>query len=198
MLNSSNTTHTWVVSSQRIPIMMNDLETILNDVRSGNPQALRRLYDACGQSVYSLANAITQNPQMAEDITQDVFLKVWNQIDQYDAGTNFRAWLARITRNHAIDRIRREKQQGISMPSWEIELQDDSSEAPAQDEVYWIRKAIHQLTTEQRQAIELAYLQGFTHEQIADRLNIPLGTIKTRIRDGLKQLRQLWQYEGME
>jgi RNA polymerase sigma-70 factor, ECF subfamily len=193
-----NAPNTWVVNSQRIPVMMNDLEAILDDIRSGNPQALRRLYDACGQLVYSLAFAITQNQQTAEDITQDVFLKVWNQIDQYDAGTNFRAWLARITRNHAIDRIRREKRQGISMPSWEIEIQDDVPEPPAQDDVYWIRKAIHQLTTEQRQAIELAYLQGFTHEQIADRLNTPLGTIKTRIRDGLKQLRQLWQYEGME
>lgn len=175
---------------------MLNIETLIASVQRGDSHALKMLYEQFGQQVYSLAYAVTQNRETAEEVTQDVFLKVWNKVEKYEVGTNFRAWLLSMTRNTAIDRLRRDRKDRDKAVLWDLELMP----APNQftdDNIQWVQRAIFEhLSLEQREAIELAFLGGLTHEQVASKLNIPLGTIKTRIRDGLQKLRKAWREEN--
>lgn len=174
---------------------MTDTDALLRAVRAGDESALRTLYEWYSTNVYALAYAITRNREAAEEVTQDAFLRVWHRAEQYQLGTNFRAWLLQLTRNLAIDYLRRNRKRLEPNPVWELDSAATENDSP-HEEAYWIEHALHHhVSTEQRQAIELAFLQGFTHEQIAQRLNTPLGTIKTRIRDGLRRLRDAWEGE---
>jgi len=174
---------------------MIELDQLLAAVKARESNALQRLYDRFGQQVYSLAYAVAQNREAAEEITQDVFLKVWNKVEQYDPGTNFRAWLLRMTRNQAIDHLRRENKHTEHNIVWIMDDLRGPSNFP-DDDARWIRNALGGLSDAQRDAIELAFLQGLTHEQIAERLDTPLGTVKSRIRDGLQHLREAWEQEN--
>jgi RNA polymerase sigma-70 factor (ECF subfamily) len=175
---------------------MIELDQLLASIRAHESSALQRLYDHFGPQVYSLAYAVVQNREAAEEITQDVFLKVWHRLEQYESGTNFRAWLLQMTRNQAIDHIRREKKHNERSAIWNM----DDLRGPSNlldDDARWIRRALRTLSDPQRDAIELAFLQGMTHQQIAERLDAPLGTVKTRIRDGLQRLREAWESENV-
>jgi RNA polymerase sigma-70 factor (ECF subfamily) len=175
---------------------MLNIDSLLASIQRGDTHALRTLYEQFGQQVYSLAYAITQDKETAEEVTQDVFLKVWNKVEQYEPGTNFRAWLLSMTRNQAIDRLRRDKKERTQAVVWDLERMPAPSQF-ADDNIRWVQKALLELLTDdQREAIELAFLNGLTHEQVASRLGAPLGTIKTRIRDGLQKLRKAWREEN--
>lgn len=175
---------------------MLNIESLIASIQRGDTQALKTLYEQFGQQVYSLAYAVTQDRETAEEVTQDVFLKVWNKVEQYEPGTNFRAWLLSMTRNAAIDRLRRDKKDRDKAMVWDLELIAAPNQF-ADDNVRWVQKALLEyLSEEQREAIELAFLNGLTHEQVASILDTPLGTIKTRIRDGLQKLRRAWREEN--
>lgn len=168
-----------------------NLDSILMALEAGDTSALQWLYQQWGRQVYSLAYAITQQRETAEEITQDVFLRVWHKVEQFQKGTNFRAWLLTITRNLAIDRL---KQDRHTTPLWDDDfLQGDSK--LMDDDTRWVHEALHQLPSDQRLALELAYLHGMTHEQIAAYLQTPLGTIKTHIRNGVQKLRHAWEQD---
>lgn len=179
----------------KIESAMIELDQLLAAVKARESNALQRLYDRFGQQVYSLAYAVAQNREAAEEITQDVFLKLWTKVENYEPNTNFRAWLLRMTRNQAIDHLRRERKHIEGSVVWVMDDLGGPSNFP-DDDARWIRNALHDLSDAQRDAIELAFLQGLTHEQIAERLEIPLGTIKSRIRDGLQHLREAWEREN--
>lgn len=169
---------------------MPDIDDLLAAIRSRDSHALRRLYDQFGPQVYSLAFAVTHNRETAEEVTQDVFMKVWNlAADQYEAGTNFRAWLLRITRNAAIDRLRHERA-GADVITVEDMERNPGSPGFVNDDARRVHAALNALSPEQRQAIELAYFRGMTQREIAAHTATPLGTIKTRIRDGMRKLRK--------
>lgn len=172
---------------------MIEVEQLLAAIESQEPQALQALYDLYSRQVYSLAYAVTHSRELAEEVTQDVFLKVWHKVAQYEPGTNFKAWLLRVTRNLAIDCLRREHSDLAKTSVWDVEEMANPTNS-LDDEARWVKSALSQLSEVQRRAIELAFLQGMTHQQIAETLNTPLGTIKTRIRDGLRKLRDV--YEG--
>ena len=173
-----------------------DFDALLTDIANRDTTALQTLYDLCGQQVYSLAYAVTRNRETAEEITQDVFLKVWNRIALYERGTNFRAWLLKLTRNQAIDRLRRDQPDLQRTSIWDLE--ESTAGTPPDENTRWLYEALrHHLNDMQRQAVELAFIQGMTHQQIADALHTPLGTIKTRIRDGLQKLREAWEMEHL-
>lgn len=168
---------------------MAELDRVLAGIEAGDTEALQSLYEEYGRQVYSLAYAITRDGQIAEEVTQDVFLKIWKKAEYYEPGTNFRAWLLRITRNLAIDHIRREKRHLNHVPVFSLDHIPDSFALPS-DDTRLVLQALQELSEAQRTAIEMAFMQGLTHQQIADISKVPLGTIKTRIRDGLEKLRQ--------
>jgi RNA polymerase sigma-70 factor (ECF subfamily) len=172
-----------------------DVDMLVAAIQAQESSALQTLYESYGGQVYSLAMAVTHQRETAEEVTQDVFLRVWNKVEQYEPGTNFRAWLLRITRNVAIDYLRRSRRDWDHTFLWDVELLAETG-GLSDDDARWVRRALYHLSDEQRQVIELAYLQGMTHQQIADVLHLPLGTVKTRIRDGLHKLRDVMQKEG--
>jgi RNA polymerase sigma-70 factor (ECF subfamily) len=173
-----------------------DQASIAHIVR-GNQVGLAELYDRHAAAIYSLALRILKDPVAAEDTVQEVFTQAWRQARNYDdMRGSVGAWLSTLARSRAIDalRARRARPDGIPDDTAARTLPDA---APVPDESAIqsersarVRQALNTLPELQRRAIELAYYEGLTHVEIAERLAEPLGTIKTRIRTGLFKLRE--------
>jgi RNA polymerase sigma-70 factor (ECF subfamily) len=170
----------------------------LERIARGDHDGLAALYDRHAKPVYSLALRILQDQGEAEDIVQDVFSQAWRQAAQYDASRGaVAAWLFTLARSRAIDRLRARRSRperaagdrdaaNVVDPRLSADLQVLSAE-----QIGHVRAALDALPTLQRVAIELAFYEGLTHIEIAERLEQPLGTVKTRIRLALGKLRDL-------
>jgi RNA polymerase sigma-70 factor (ECF subfamily) len=160
-------------------------------VRERDVAALEAIYDAYHRLVYGIALRMLGDRTGAEDLTQSIFLKVWSAPQAFVAG-NFGAWISRVTRNRALDvlRSRAVRAEG-DMPA------DAPAEGTIDDEVFAridgarVRSALAALPQEQRSLIEMGFFGGITHEEMARRTSTPLGTVKTRIRSGLRKLREM-------
>lgn len=151
--------------------------------------AFEALYDAHHRLVYGLAARMLSDAASAEDVTQAVFLKIWTAPELFRGG-NFSAWIARMTRNRTLDVLRaRTTRSEAELPEALPEQTAMEDTAFANIDAGIVRNALAALPAEQREPIELGFFGGNTHEEIARRSGIPLGTIKTRIRMGLKKLR---------
>jgi RNA polymerase sigma-70 factor (ECF subfamily) len=177
-----------------------DDETLLQLIVQARAEALGELYDRYGRLVFSLALNSVGNPAAAEEITQDVFLRVWQHAWQYRAGrAKVSTWLTSITRHRAIDQLRRRgsrpEQHSVAwaevVPDAEPTINGPEQAAALAMERERVRAAIARLSEEQKQVLALAYFQGLTHSQIAEALVLPLGTVKTRIRLGMQKLREM-------
>jgi RNA polymerase sigma-70 factor (ECF subfamily) len=177
-----------------------DDETLLQLIVQARAEALGELYDRYGRLVFSLALNSVGNPAAAEEITQDVFLRVWQHARQYRAGrAKVSTWLTSITRHRAIDQLRRRgsrpEQHSVAwaevVPDAEPTINGPEQAAALAMERERVRAAIARLSEEQKQVLALAYFQGLTHSQIAGALVLPLGTVKTRIRLGMQKLREM-------
>ena len=165
----------------------------------GDAAALASVYDHHIRTVYGLAMRILQNQDDAEDVVQEVFAQAWSQAKRYD-GTrgSVASWLLTITRSRTIDRLRSRRTKPELNPAGGddavVELPDPAGGAERNlltaESVSALRTALHALPLLQRVAIELAYFEGLTQAKIAERLEQPLGTVKTRIRTGLLKLRE--------
>ncbi|HLC29077.1 MAG TPA: sigma-70 family RNA polymerase sigma factor [Dehalococcoidia bacterium] len=162
-------------------------------------RAFRALFDRYGNLVYSAALRVVRDAQIAEDMVQEIFLRIWRKPESYVAQRGrFVTWLTSVTRNRAVDEIRsrgrRFRHETASPEEQERELPAPDTNDPAltvelADQRRLILAALAQIPQEQRQIIELAYFGGFTQQEIAQRLSQPLGTVKTRIRLGMQKLR---------
>ena len=175
-----------------------DRETVQR-MAEGNPAALAAVYDRHIRSVFGLAMRVLQNQGDAEDLVQEVFSQVWAQAKRYDATRgSVASWLLMIARSRAIDRLRSRRAKPDSAPfphdTAVVELPDPALGAEhgilTAESATRLRAALTVLPPTQRVAIELAYFEGLTHAQIAEQLEQPLGTVKTRIRTGLRKLRE--------
>jgi RNA polymerase sigma-70 factor, ECF subfamily len=165
-------------------------------LKARDGSALAELYDRFGRIVYALVLRITRTPADAEEVTQEVFLYAWEKASLFDGERgSLMTWLGTLARSRAIDRVRREKSQdrrkdlvsrdaGALPPVPSPERTVMTSETGT-----LIRAALERLPAEQRQAIEIAYFEGLSQSEIAARLNTPLGTVKTRIRQAMIRLR---------
>lgn len=158
-------------------------------VRAQDVAAFEELYDGYHRLVFGIALRMTNDTTLAEDVTQAVFLKLWSAPEIFREG-NFTAWLARVARNRTLDFLRsRSVRTAEEIP---IDLAAGGSlddDIFASIDAQRVRAALGELTDEQRVPIELGFFGGITHDEIARRTGIPLGTIKTRIRTGLRRLR---------
>lgn len=159
-------------------------------------RALSELYQRFGGLVYSVALRVVQNSTLAEEVTQDTFLKVWHQPESWDpARGKFTSWLLTIARYTAIDRLRKEQRRPLQNA---LELDEVRvGKRGLMDDETWLdgrilRSLMDRLPPEQVQVIELAFFQGMSHSEMAEHLGLPLGTIKTRVRLGLQKLKAMW------
>lgn len=165
---------------------------IVAGIRSGDESSLALLYDRYSRVVYSVALRVVGDTGQAEDILQEIFLQLWRNPDSFDASRgNLGPWLSVIARNRAIDAIRKRKPQDdiadvVLASSTNIEEEADRNRAGEK-----VRAALAQMPPAQKQALELAYFEGMSHTEIAEKTGEPLGTIKTRIRSGLIALRSV-------
>lgn len=173
-------------------------------VKRGDTGALSTLYDRHSRLVYSLAQRIVQISTDAEEITQDTFFQMWQQADRIDQKRgSVLAWLIVVTRSRAIDRLRSRKKLKAELGQQLLERIDTFGAANVWDRVDSderadiVKRALQEIPMEQRQALELAFYQGMSQAEIAAQLNEPVGTIKTRVRLGMKKLREsLANYVG--
>ena len=161
------------------------------------PQAMADLYDRYGRLAYSLIYRIVRDTGIAEDLVQETFLRVWNRAQGFDSERGaLGAWLLAVARNRAIDYIRSTGGR-MSRSSFEIQetenpavFADFEREVLNSDQVRRIRGALEKLNPNQRNVIELAYFEGLSQTEMADRMGQPLGTVKTWVRTALKSLRE--------
>ncbi len=156
--------------------------------------AFNYLYDHYSGALYSIILQIIADQEMANDVLQEVFVNIWKKIDSYDTGKGrLFTWMLNVARNLSIDVIRSKayqnsrKNQDLTDAAWAEKT--GTALQPFLDNI-GLKKAVGQLKEEHRLLIDLAYFKGYTHEEIAEIEKLPLGTVKTRIRSALIQLRE--------
>jgi RNA polymerase sigma-70 factor (ECF subfamily) len=178
-------------------------------VAKGDQQAFSQLYDHSSALLFTMAVRILGNREEAAELLQDVYLEVWRKVSRYDVGRGTPlAWLVTLTKSRAIDRLRARATRGYqatnSLEAGTAMQVADPSPSPLETQAdqelrLAVGAAVAGLPQAQQQAIELAYYEGLSHTEIAQRLNQPLGTVKTRIKLGMSKLRdglQQWGNHG--
>ena len=181
-----------------------DDETLIRLIAGSQSDALGELYDRYSRLVFGMARNALGDQGLAEEITQDVFMRIWNKASTYQAVQGkVVSWIAGIARNRAIDVFRHQKSllDGNSLSLEELPLFDPPDSLNVEKEIESklkerrVQQALFQLPKEQRDALALAYFRGYTHEEAAEALGQPLGTVKTRIRLGMQKLREILEDE---
>ena len=162
----------------------------------GDHPALATCYDLIGPAVFSLAVRMLRDRAAAEDVSQDIFVQVWRQAGNFDATRGSpEAWIMMIARTRILDRLRSRSSGTILKPVGDhLPDSPDAEDWPedmaiTREHASTVRHALAELPTDQKQAIELAFFDGLTHVEISEQINVPLGTIKTRIRLGLLKIK---------
>lgn len=168
-----------------------DDKALMACIAHADVRAFETLYDRYSGLVYSLACGMLQDAQVAQDVTQDVFLAIWREAEAFDLRRgSLRTWILSLAHHKSVDTVRRRRRHAMSpLPDAMTDDADVIARAMRSAEGADVRAALGELSHDQRTAIVLAYYGGYTQREIADRLGAPLGTIKTRIRDGLLRLR---------
>jgi RNA polymerase sigma-70 factor, ECF subfamily len=159
-------------------------------IRAGDQKALSELYDRYSKVVYGVALRILHDTGAAEDLLQDIFLQLWRKPDAFDSSRgSLAAWLAVIARHRSIDRLRQRRPETDIEDCVIVTATDLRDETERSLVIEKVRVVMNEMGPDQRTAMEMAFFEGLTHTEIAEKTGEPLGTIKTRIRSGLQMLR---------
>jgi RNA polymerase sigma-70 factor (ECF subfamily) len=173
-----------------------DDSTLLRAMQQGDEPSVAVLYDRYGGIAYGLAYRITSDGTLAEDVVQEAFVSVWKQCGRFDPSRGkVRSWLLTIVHHKAVDAVRRRAGRSeralaegpdefIDTKGRPDELAEMTMDAAA------VREAVRLIPGEQRQTVTMAYFEGLTHVEIAERMKVPLGTVKSRLRIGLEKMRE--------
>lgn len=165
-------------------------QVLLEHIRGRDESAMATLYDKYHRLVYTVSLRILGDPQAAEDLLQDVFMRVWRKPDMQVSANGMAAWFAVVARNRSIDKLR-QRRHTVDVDDTVVENQMGVTphfdrERLAQQ----ARTALALVSADQQQAIQMAFFEGLTHTEISERTGIPLGTVKTRIRSAIASLRK--------
>lgn len=170
-------------------------ESLLQRVATGDTEAVAACVDRFGGLIWSLARRFLDRPSEAEDAVQEVFIELWKNASRFDASiASETTFVAMIARRRLIDRKRRDSRrsdrEAVPVEDLPIEAPDRGEQTELKDEAAMAAAALEQLKPEQRSVLQLAVCQGWPHQLIADRLGLPLGTVKTHVRRGLIRVRE--------
>jgi RNA polymerase sigma-70 factor (ECF subfamily) len=172
-----------------------ELEVLLRRSAQGDESAFGRLYDLVAVRVYGLVRRVVRDPEQSEEVTQDVFLEIWRHSTRFDPTKGSAlSWMLTIAHRKSVDRVRsaeaaRHRDESYGAANQDVGHDSTTEQAEQRLDAQLVHRALDTLTETQRRALELAYLSGYTHTEVAAILDLPLGTAKTRIRDGLIRLR---------
>jgi len=179
-----------------------DLDSLLDGVRAGDKAAFSALYDAVAPQVLGLATHILRDQAQAEEVTQEVFVEVWQKAHTFDpARGSAKSWVLRLAKSRSIDRLRSWRS-AQARDTEDFNLQLTTWVAPAEEEAAQqlesqeLQELIDSIGEPHRSALMLAYFGEYTHQEIADATGVALGTAKTRVRDGLQKLRKAVTVKG--
>lgn len=171
------------------------LEDLLTEVARGDQGAYEAVYNRVSGPVYGLVRRVLRDPAQSEEVAQEVLLQVWREATRFDEtqGSGI-AWVMTIAHRRAVDRVRSEqsaanRNQRLAIRDVETAFDSVAEDVESQLEREAVRKCLAALTELQREAVTLAYYAGRTYREVAEQLNAPLGTVKTRMRDGLIRMR---------
>jgi RNA polymerase sigma-70 factor, ECF subfamily len=170
-------------------------DELLLAVARGDQAAFAALYDSVGPLVHGVVRRVVRDPAQSEEVTQEVMVEVWRTAVRFDPDRgSARTWILTMAHRRAIDRVRseqasRNRTQRVADQQHARDFDEVTERVELDFEHEQVRTALSTLTELQRQAVELAYYQGYTYREVADLLGTPLGTVKTRMRDGLIRLR---------
>jgi RNA polymerase sigma-70 factor (ECF subfamily) len=170
-------------------------EELLAASARGDEQAFAKLYDLTSSRVYGMVLRVVRDAAQSAEVTQDVYLEVWRQSARFDSSKGaVLPWLLMIAHRRAVDRVRAAQSAIVRDDKYAVLTEErpfDSVSEQVQTslEAQRVRKVLNELTAAQREAVSLAYFGGYTHSEVSELLKIPLGTVKTRIRDGLIRMR---------
>ena len=194
------------VSSTPVPAMSPDeharLNHLLVQTAAADKHAFSALYDALAPTVYSVCLSVLRNPALAEEVAQDVFVEVWTTAVKFDPQRgNARSWVGRLAHGRAVDKLRShvaavqrdDRDAMLTQASFAETLED---EALGNVEAQQLRRAIDKIGEPHSTAVALAFFDGLTHTELAESTGVPLGTAKTRVRDGVKKLKAILGKEG--
>ena len=177
------------------PDQTGELEAVFERVRQGSEDAFGELYDLTSARVHGLVLSVVRAPDLAAEITQEVYVEIWRQAARWSPERgSLKAWMHTIAHRRAVDRVRSVQKETERDTRWAGTTRDTEPDRTWEGveqklEVEGVRTALEGLSTVQKEAVSLAYYGGYSHREVAEMLGVPLGTVKTRIRDGLLGLR---------
>jgi RNA polymerase sigma-70 factor, ECF subfamily len=174
---------------------VSSLEDLLLQVGEGDRRSFAAMYDRTAHRVYGLVRRLLVDPSQSEEVTQEVYLEIWQSAGRYDPSRGGAiAWMMTLAHRRAVDRIRssqasRERDLKVGIRDWQPDVDVVTERIEVSLEMGRVSEALDRLTAVQREAVTLTYFGGRSNSEVAAMLRIPVGTVKTRLRDGLIRLR---------
>lgn len=171
------------------------LAALMRQVAQGDEQAFTQVYDALSPSVYGLVLRVLRDPAQSQEVAQEVMVDLWRQATRFDPDKgSVKGYVLTMAHRRAVDRVRSaqaatDRELRVGQASQDREFDEVAEAVENRLEVQQVRRALRVLTELQREAVQLAYYGGYTHREVSELLDVPLGTVKTRLRDGLIRLR---------
>ncbi|MEQ9402463.1 MAG: sigma-70 family RNA polymerase sigma factor [Cyclobacteriaceae bacterium] len=176
-----------------------DQDQLVAELKAKKPEAMSYLYDNYSGAIFGAILRIVGEESIAEEVLQDAFMKFWNKIDQYDSSKGrFFTWMINISRNLSIDRLRSKE---LKKAGKTDDIRDyvtgitDSNSSDQQTDAIGVKELMKDLRDEEKFILEMVYFKGYSQSEIAKEFNIPLGTVKTRLRMALKNMRKVLKLE---
>ncbi|GAA2302700.1 sigma-70 family RNA polymerase sigma factor [Streptomyces hawaiiensis] len=173
-----------------------EADELLLLVAGGDQKAFEDLYGLVSGPVFGLVRRVVRDPAQSEEVAQEVLLELWRSATRFDPGRgSAMSWILTLAHRRAVDRVRSaraagEREQREALRANQTAFDQVTEEVEAGLEREWVRRCLDRLTVLQRQSVTLAYYEGYTYREVAEQLSLPLGTVKTRMRDGLTRMRE--------
>ena len=177
------------------PVSTSTPDSLLALVAQGDQAAFAKLYDQMAPRVLGLVRRLLRDHAQSEEVTQEIFLEIWQNAPRFDSSKGTAVtWIMTMTHRRAVDRVRsaqssRDRDTKIGIRDYDADYDNVSETVQTRIEHERVEKAMQRLTELQRQAVSLAYYGGYSHSEVAKLLSVPIGTVKTRLRDGMIRLR---------